>query len=115
MNLRHFIFIISVLTLPILTYTYPHVHSDTHRHTNVESAPPNKTQKEEIVSASGLSSMYQLQESLALPKREGRLQGVSVKGRLMCGSEPIVGGRVKIVDIDKSKLFGGGLWVLEPE
>jgi len=24
-----------------------------------------------------------------------------VKGRLMCGTEPIVGGRVKIVDIDK--------------
>ncbi|KAI6171033.1 Transthyretin-like protein 46 [Aphelenchoides bicaudatus] len=48
-----------------------------------------------------LSSMYQLQESVPLPKRAGRLQGVSIKGRLMCGSEPIVGGRVKIVDIDK--------------
>jgi len=48
-----------------------------------------------------MNSMYHLQASLPLPKREGRLQGVSVKGRLVCGAEPIVGGRVKIVDVDR--------------
>lgn len=71
----------------------------------VSSPSQNESKKDETVSGNELSSMYQLQESVPLPKREGRLQGVSVKGRLVCGSEPIVGGRVKIVDIDKSKLF----------
>ncbi|KAI6212541.1 Transthyretin-like family protein [Aphelenchoides besseyi] len=54
-----------------------------------------------FVSAELLHSMYEIQAQSQLPKREGRLQGVSVRGRLICGSRPLVGVRVKIVDVDK--------------
>uniref|UniRef100_A0A1I7ZPL6 Transthyretin-like family protein n=1 Tax=Steinernema glaseri TaxID=37863 RepID=A0A1I7ZPL6_9BILA len=29
-----------------------------------------------------------------------RIQGVAVKGRLLCGSEPLAGAKVKIIDVD---------------
>lgn len=32
-----------------------------------------------------------------------RLQGVAVKGRLMCGSRPLEGAKVKIYDVDRSE------------
>ncbi|KAI6185882.1 hypothetical protein M3Y98_00072500 [Aphelenchoides besseyi] len=54
-----------------------------------------------FVSAELLHSMYEIQAQSQLPKREGRLQGVSVRGRLICGSRPLVGVQVKIVDVDK--------------
>jgi hypothetical protein len=88
-----FFLISTLLTLPASAYPNSNVDAP---------ASTNDTKK----GGKELGSMYQLQESVPLPKREGRLQGVSVKGRLMCGSEPIVGGRVKIVDIDKSGFFG---------
>lgn len=76
----------------------------------IEARPKHKDDQTKKDDNSELSSMYQLQPSLPISKREGRLQGVSIKGRLMCGKDPIVGGRVKIVDIDKSECLGEDLF-----
>ncbi|CAD5223281.1 unnamed protein product [Bursaphelenchus okinawaensis] len=50
-----------------------------------------------------LHSMYEFNANGVVQPAvyRGRLQGASVKGRLLCGATPMVGVKVKIVDIDQ--------------
>ncbi|KAK0407630.1 hypothetical protein QR680_003502 [Steinernema hermaphroditum] len=45
-------------------------------------------------------SLYVLLWPHTISAHPTRIQGVAVKGRLMCGSEPLVGAKVKIIDVD---------------